>query len=296
MNALSLILIAGFISGSMSALTKIALTGTSPVLFTVLRFSLAALTLVPIFYFSKEKITFAGLKNAVLVSLLAAANVFLYIFGLSRTTASIAPMLYGATPLIAGIFSYFLLRERLEKQKLLGITIGFIGVVVIILLPLFESGNKFSGDLIGHLLVFGAVISFSLYTVLSKKLMKHHTPLSLTLIFFLVTLILGSVTLPMQFTSSASTAFSPAVLVSIAFVGIIGTGIYYLLYQKAIHKATPVLASMILYLQPIFSIVWAALLLSEKITAGFIIGSILTFIGIALTTRSKSAVIPAPEV
>jgi drug/metabolite transporter (DMT)-like permease len=76
-------------------------------------------------------------------------------------------------------------------------------------------------------------------------------------------------------------------LVSTAYVGIIGSALWYLLYQYIIHHSSPLIASMILYLQPAATFVWAAFLLGEQLTPGFLIGAALAFIGVFFTMQTS---------
>lgn len=76
-------------------------------------------------------------------------------------------------------------------------------------------------------------------------------------------------------------------IIGVLYVGIVRTALYFLLYQKIIKKANPVVASMTFYLQPIFSFVWAFFLLDERLTLSLIIGSFLAFLGASLVTKKK---------
>jgi len=71
-------------------------------------------------------------------------------------------------------------------------------------------------------------------------------------------------------------------------VGILGTAVWYLLYQYIIKHSSPLTASTILYLQPAATFIWAFLLLGEQVTRGFLIGTALAFLGIYLTLQSPS--------
>jgi drug/metabolite transporter (DMT)-like permease len=74
-------------------------------------------------------------------------------------------------------------------------------------------------------------------------------------------------------------------VVGVLYVGIIGTALFFLFYQKIIRKANPVVASMTFYLQPIFSFVWAFFLLGERLTPTLVVGSILAFLGASFVTK-----------
>ena len=287
-KSLILILLAAVLGGGVGALSKLSLKEIPPLPFTLFRFILATATLLPFIIKGRELFS-RSVKKVVLVSLLATANVTIFIFGLERTTATISQMLYVAVPLITAVWSYFLLKEHLTVRKALGLFIGFAGVIIVVLLPILEDKTVFEGDLAGNLMIFAAVISFSLYLVLSKKLQNEYTPMGMTIFFVLTTTAVQLLLAPLDRGKIWGTlgGFSAETIFGVLYVGIIGTGIYYLIYQHAIKGATPVVVSMILYLQPVFAALWAYMLLGEKVTSGLLIGGALSFMGVGMVIYSR---------
>lgn len=288
-SAILLIIIVAIIGGGVPAFSKIALQGFPAFIFIFLRFLLAGLALVPIFLSKKALVEKSKLKNAVLISLLATSNVTFFALGVRKTTATIAQMLYAAVPIMASVFSYLFLKEKIKVEKLAGILLGFVGVLTIILLPVIGKTSAFNGTLAGNLLIFIGVVSYSLYTVMSKKLQKIYSPLALTMIFIITTIVIQSLLLPIELKSNPDfwKTISINNLMGLVYVGILGTSFYYLIYQYAIKKATPVIASMAFYLQPIASFLWAFVLLGERLTPGFIIGGILALTGARIVTKKR---------
>jgi drug/metabolite transporter (DMT)-like permease len=285
-KSILLIFLAALLGGGNSTFTKIAVIEIPPFFFTLFRFIFAFLILLPL-VINNKKFHFDSFKKILFVSLLATANVTLFVFGAKRTTATTSQMLYAAVPLIAGIFSFSLLKEKLSLKKIFGIITGFIGVVLIILLPILGQKNLFNGDLIGNLIIFIAVSLFSLYSVLSKRFQNKFTPLEITMVFILTTILVQALLIPFSLPQNNIWLVNLSVksLLAVAYVGVIGTGIYYLIYQFAIKHSTPIIASMTFYLQPISAFLWAAILLGEKLTIGFILGAILAFVGVMLVTN-----------
>lgn len=284
------IALAALLGGGIPALSKIALGDIPPFAFTLFRFLLAAAVLLP---FAARSGIYRSLRDwkLIAVSLLGTANVTLFIFGVQRTTATAAQTLYVGVPLIAAVFSYFILKERITAKVAGGITLGGAGVLMIVLLPVISASGALAGNLRGNLIMVAAMTSFALYSVLSKQFLKNHSPLALTAAFVVVTTIAELLFLP--FEAGARPGWWREVSVTSAlallYVGVIGTGAYYLLYQHAIKNATPVAASMILYLQPVSAYAWATVLLHERLTWEFGVGALLAFIGVALVTRTRTA-------
>ena len=284
-----LIVAVAFIGGGVPAFVKIALRNIPVFTFTFLRFLLAGLVLIPVFLAKKKPIVKKKLKQAILISLLATANVTLFALGVKKTTATIGQMLYAAVPIFASIFSYFLLKKKIKAKKLMGILLGFIGVLIIVLLPALRKSSVFAGTLTGNLLVFIAVASYSLYTVLSKKLHQNFSPFSLTVIFITTTILAQSFLLPFELKSDLGfwKNISMLSLVGLVYVAVLGTAVFYLIYQQAIKKTTPIIVSMVFYIQPVAAFLWSFVLLGERLTPSFIIGGALALVGAGIVTRQK---------
>lgn len=285
-----LIFLISILGGATGTFSKIALREVSPVIFTLLRFLFALVVLMPLFL-REPKYSVENKKRVIAISLFATINVTFFIFGLRLTTAVISQMLYAAVPLIAGVFSYLINKEEVGVKKALGILIGFVGTLLVIVGPKIGVASVWNGDIVGNILIFIGVVSFSLYSVLSKKYEKEFSPLSLSKYFILTTILVQTVLI--AFTSAYNELYLVSDLslytwFSILYTGVIGTALWYILYQRVINQTTPVIASMILYLQPLSAILVASILLGEKVTYIFIAGGVLIFSGIALVLNQHS--------
>lgn len=286
--ATAAVVFAVLIGGAQAPFIKIALKQTSPEVFTFLRFFISTLVLLPFFLAAKIKFN-RDLPKLILVTLFSTANILLFAYGLKLTTASIGQSIYIFVPIMVTFLSYFLLKEKINSKKLSGILIGFIGAIIIILLPLFEKNTPFSGNLLGNLLVFIGALFFSFFTVLSKKLHVKFSPMQVTMTFSLTTAFAMLILIFSQVSDLGSEIknFSSETFFAIFYVGVLGTAISYIFYQYAIKHGSPTIASTILYLQPATTILVAAILLGERITLGFVIGAILAVIGTSLIIKFK---------
>lgn len=287
-KAIIAILAGSIISGAISPVTKIGLVKIPPFTFSFLRFFLASVVILPLYLKKIGRIDKSFLW-LIALSLLPILNVALFVLGVRSTTAGVAQMLYAGTPIFAGIFAYLLLRNKLPIKKWLFILVGLAGVFLVVLLPLLEKDSLFSGDFRGNFLISIGVILYSLYTTVSKSFQKKYSPfiitstfiLLATVFFFLLALVEFKANDPWWSSLTISSAFS------ILYVGIPATLIGYTLHQYAIKYGGPVLASLSLYLIPIFAYFSSFILLGEKLTMGLIIGTVLVFASVALSTYSK---------
>lgn len=102
------------------------------------RFFFAAVIILP-FLLRDKKIRLKNLLIQVLpVAALSGVNIALYYFGLQKTTANSAFLIYMSIPLISLILARILIAEPLNIKKLTGILVGLFGVIIISVLPSLE--------------------------------------------------------------------------------------------------------------------------------------------------------------
>jgi drug/metabolite transporter (DMT)-like permease len=283
------VIVLAAIGGGVPTFQKIALQTFPTLTFILIRFIIALIVLAPIFIRTKEKLRRKDLIPLILISLLGTGNVVFVAFGVKRTTAISTQVLYAGVPVIAMLASFIILKSSTSRKQILGILLGFIGVLIIVISPKISSSNTNVGSITGNILVFTAVISYSLFSVFSKKLQQLYSPLFLTTSMIIVTIFFQAFLAPTEI-SQYTACLKNITLLSIAsllYVSIFGTAFYFLIYQKIIKKANPVVASMTLYLQPISSILWASFILNEKLTLGIFIGGILGLLGATLVIKKK---------
>lgn len=182
------IFLGSILGGAMGAVTKVGLLEIPPLSFAFIRFFVATVIIFPFILKSERKI----IKDFITVapmSLLAALNIAFFTIGVKTTTATISQILYAGVPIIIGLVSHFLLSEKLGFAKISGIIVGFIGVLVVVFLPILEKGKVFSGDLTGNIIIAAGVVCWSLYMVFSKRIQKTYSPFVIVSIFIMLTAI-----------------------------------------------------------------------------------------------------------
>lgn len=284
--ALILILLIALIGGGTGVLSKIALREIPPLSFTFLRFLISSFFMIPLILKEKKKLSRKEIIELFIVSLLAVGNVTFFAFGVRFTSATVAQTLYAMVPVVSLVLSYFILNEKITQYKIWGILLGLIGTLIIILIPAFNNQLSFQNSLKGNLLILLGLTSFSFYSIFSKKLQKRFSPIYLTTSFIVTTTIIQ------LFLSISDFSLHPnwwqnvtaATIFSTLYVAIFSTVLYYAFYQYAIKHASPVIASLTLYLQPAATFVWAAILLKEKLTFSLVFGGILILLSARITT------------
>jgi drug/metabolite transporter (DMT)-like permease len=283
-KAIILILLCSVLGGATQPVMKIGLLSFPPLSFAFIRFLIAGIIISP---FLLKINFFKNFKKLIPFSLLGAINIAFFVLGIKTTTATIGTLLYAAVPLLTAVLLLILFREKLMRKKQLGVSIGFVGIVLIALLPVIEGGVKFSGDLFGNILIGIAVISWSAYMAYSEKKLKSFSPFIVTASFIWVTCI---VLFPLFLADLVNNPIwwkniTFLGVLSLAYVSIVSTAIAFLLNQYIIKFGGPILASMQYYLLPVSAYIIAFFLLGERLTTGLVIGSVLALLGVYITTK-----------
>ncbi|SFZ89619.1 Permease of the drug/metabolite transporter (DMT) superfamily [Flaviramulus basaltis] len=203
------------------------------------------------FLFVKEKVERKDFLRLILCGLLgAAANMMFFFHGINLTSPVDASIIMTATPVIVLIFSFFILKERLTKNKLIGITIAGIGAVFLIVY-----GNKAAGNssLLGNLFVFFNASCYGLYLVIAKTLMRKYNAITVISWMFLFGLIFIFPFGFNDFTNTNFDAFTTNTYLVVGYVILFTTFLTYLFNVYALNFVSPSVASSYVYLQPVIS-------------------------------------------
>lgn len=222
-----------------------------------------------------------------------AVNQLFFFHGLSLTSSINTGIIMTINPILVVILSYFILKEAITIRKAVGITLGATGAILLTLTAGTGSGDSALGDSF----IFINAVSYALYLVLVKPLMRKYTPL--TVITYVFTFgLLYVIAYPPTLMELYSTDFSliPAGKIGVIIYVIVGvTFLTYLLTVFALQHVSPSVSSAYIYLQPVlvmfFAFVLSATGLAEDytdtITMEKLLYMLLIFVGVYLTSSSK---------
>lgn len=279
------LLLASIFWGIVPVVAKLTLRTIPPFSLQLLRFTLASILILPFFLKAKKNLK-GNLLKLTLFSLLPFLNVTLFILGIRLTTATTSTVLYASTPPLIAFFSCLLFKEKISLVKIIGVLLGFIGVLTIILLPIIGGeGNKI-GDIKGNAILLLGVFCFAFYTIFSKFILKKHSPIVTTTLFFFITTLLSLPLSGFELINNANWVreVSLQALLGVFYLGVFATVGSYFLYQWGVQHSSPIEASITFYVQPIVGSLAAVLVLQEKLTILFLVGAAITLSGVFLTT------------
>lgn len=169
------------IVGSSMVVGKI-ITSSFPVfLASGLSLGIASLIFVFLIIFSKDNKPKLNKNDLLVILLQAFLGTFIYrillLYGLRYATAMQSGIITSTGPAVIGILSYLLLREKVTKNKLIGIICSVLGVLVINLNSINTTSEQKTALILGVGLVFGSVVVEALFSVLAKMVSTNVTPL-----------------------------------------------------------------------------------------------------------------------
>lgn len=271
----------------MVVITRGIVAFVPPITVLFYRLLIAALCFMPFFLKNRtwEKPHFIKM---VLISLGATINLTFFILGIKYTSASASQIIYATMPILILSYGRFILKEKQTRTKIIGILIGFLGLLLIGYLSAIEQGETISGSLRGNFLIFVAMSGWTWYLLSSKKLSANFLPIEMGSTSILVSFLVSSVLFIInQSIYQNPISFSPVIFMSLLYIGFFGTFITYILYQYAIRHSSALKVSLTSYIQPVTTAFLAILLLGEQLTFYFIIGSVMVLIGIFITSSVK---------
>ena len=189
-----------------------------------------------------------------------------------------------SSPIIVSILSIFMINDKMNLKKGLGITIGLAGALTVIL----HKGNT-SGEagVWGDLLIFLNASSYGLYLITVKPLMSRYHPI--TVIKWVFTFgLLGVIPFGLSQFSAVNWVMPTSILLKIGFVILFTTYFCYLFNIYGIKYVSPTVVSTYIYLQPILTSFIALFSGRENLDAIILISSILIFSGVYLVSLDPS--------
>lgn len=212
----------------------------------------------------------------------AGFNTLIYL-AMQSTTAINAVLVNSCIPVLIAVSSWIMFRETLSLRQACGIVISLSGVVSIIAHGRLEFLLSVSFNP-GDLLVLTAALLWALYSANLKNYPRDLHPfayqsgivitgLMVLFPFYLVELSMGktmAVTMPS--------------LLTIGYVALFASVLAFIFWNRAVRTVGPNRAGPFIHLMPVFSIILAVIFLDETVQPYHLLGIVLIFTGIMMTT------------
>ena len=265
---------------------KIATYSYGPVTIAFLRTFFGAIPVVGLCFFKKIKIE-AFSKDWYWFAAIGMINLvipfFLIAYGMQKIQSNLAAILMASTPLSATVLAHFFTKnEKINLIKILGVLIGFSGIVFLFSDNILINENNFTYAL---LILVGStfyVVGGLLTLKVSDK--KNENVTASILIWGTLFLI------PITAFTEKPWNLNPSIdsTISLVYLGVVATGLAWLLRFKILKNNGLVFQAQVAYLIPIFGIILGYIFLKELITSKVLIALLAVIIGIYLVKKSNS--------
>ena len=275
--------LSGVVWGASFLFMKISLTGISPAQVAWTRILLGALTLGALVLLRREPLT-RNLRVwghlAVLGLTFCVVPFLLFSWAQQHVTSGVASIFNATTPIMTAIMAWLVFRvERLKLAQVIGIGVGILGVVVIIA-P--WQGVSSEGSVIAELAILGATASYGFSFAYMRRFASNTGMSALGFTFGYIAMAGVVMTLLTPFLVLTPVRLDVPIIVSLALLGCLGTGIAYVWNQNTVRAWGPTRASTVTYITPVVGVVLGIVILGEAISWNEPAGALVVFLGILL--------------
>jgi drug/metabolite transporter (DMT)-like permease len=205
-------------------------------------------------------------------------------FAEERVSSSLTGMLNGATPLFVAAVATLLLRRLPGRYQIIGLVVGFTGVLLIAA-PSLGDG---SSSVVGVALVLLALCSYGISFNLAVPLQQRYGSLP---VLWRAQAIAIALTAPLGLLGAADSHVEAGPLLAIVALGALGTGVAYVLAGALAGRVGATRASVTTYLIPVVALLLGVALRDESVATLSLVGSAVVLSGAWLTSRSDA---PSP--
>ncbi len=291
MNAASLarLLLLSAIWGASFLFMRIGAPVLGPSLLIFTRVGLAALFLLMLaFYLRKSLNTPRYWRHYLVLGLFnSALPFFMFAYAAQTVTASMLSILNATAPIWATAIGAIWLRSRPSSKALLGMLLGVIGVSLLVGI---ETVTLPEGGTLAIVAGVGAALSYGIATTYTKSAISVEPFANAHGSMWAATLMLVPFALQAE---PIPTILPLHVILSVTALGIVCSGVAYLLYFRLIADIGAAPALTVTFLIPVFGILWGTVFLGEHVGWHTLVGSLTILTGTALVTGfSITTVLP----
>jgi len=282
-----LLIMLSIIWGSSFILIKRGLVGLLPWELGAIRIVAAALFLLPVAVTKLHRIERKDWKFLTIVGFVGSLiPAFMFAFAQTQISSSVTGVLNALTPIFTILVGLFFFGQRQPGGVFLGILIGFVGTT---LLSIAGAEGALS---INYFVVFVLIATLCYGTNLN--IIKYHLqglkPITVTSVSLMIA---GPLALAhLAFFTDFFTKFGQVEEVRIAtgyiiLLGVAGTAIALIFFNRLVQLTEPVFASSVTYLIPVVAVIWG-IIDHEPVTSMHIAGMVTIVLGVYIANRFRS--------
>ncbi len=284
-----------FAWGASFIATKVALRELSPVSLVWLRFLIGVIILGAAVY-SRKQLSLPGWKDLGYLALLGFIGItfhqWLQSTALLTAQATTTGWIVATSPIFIALLGWLFLKEKLGWLRSAGIALAALGVLLVVsqgnLLSLASGHFGSAGDV----LILISALNWAVFSVLSRSGLKRFPAARMMFYVMAIGWLLSSLlflAVPGQ-AGHGLNEFTHLTLnawLGIGFLGVICSGISYVFYYDALQVIPASQAGVFLYLEPLVTLVVAAILLGEPLLVISLLGGVVILLGVWMVNRPE---------
>jgi len=285
-------LFAVIVWGASFVATKVSLQYATPTMIVWLRFSIGVVIL-GITVALKKQFALPNGKDWGYFALLGFLGItfhqWLQSTGLLTAQATTTAWIVATTPVFMALLGLFILRENLTLYQVAGIALATTGVLLVVTKGDLSSLTIGKFGTTGDFLILISAINWAVFSTLSRSGLKKHP--ATRMMFFVMSF--GWLFTSILFFSTSGLSQIPGIpwrgWIAILFLGVFCSGIAYIFWYDALKDLPVAQTGAFLYLEPIVTVIVAAIVLGEILLLASAIGGITILIGVWLVNRPKKS-------
>ncbi len=296
--AIGTLLFINILWGSSYGVTKVALAEISPPLLGAFRWTLATIVLwlIQLWLFTRPNqrgVKPTAVSNPDKLRLLGLGTLGIGIayvidyYGINLTTATDASLMIIGEVVFTSLLAFWLTHDPLGRWKVLGMVLGALGVAILVLGHITEIGGSDSGwwRAVGDLMILIALALQALYTVLGTDLARKYPPMTvLTYVCTGSLLVWLPILLWHIFNGLLPATLSLRAIGGVLYLAIVASVFCNFVWFSISSRIGAGLSAISLFAQPLVGSFIGLVFLNEPLTTSLIIGAILIFVALYLTT------------
>ncbi len=254
--------------------------GAAPLV--AIRLALGALILLPFLWRGRRAFTRTLWPRLALIGAINAAVPFtLFAWAAQHAPAGVGAITNSMAVLFAALVACVFYGERIAPRRVVALVAGFIGVVVL-------ASGKVAGASVGLPVAAGTAAAF-LYGVGANLVKRHVTGLPATAVAAATLSCAALLTAPFAVAQWPAHAIPLKSWCAVAALGVLCTGIAFVMYYRLIARIGASRAATATYLVPLFGVGWAWLLLDEPLTLTMAIAGVLILGSVLLSQQAAAS-------
>jgi drug/metabolite transporter (DMT)-like permease len=270
----------GAIWGGSFLFMRVAASDFGPLPLVEARLALGALVLTPFLWRARAQFTGrVWLRVAGIAAINSVLPFTLFAWGAERAPAGIGAITNAMTVMFTALVAFLFYGERISARRSMGLVAGFVGVAIL-------ASGRTAGASVGAAALAGtaAALLYGFGINLMRRYLTGYPPAAVAA----ANLASGAVLLaPLAIYSWPHHAIPLTSWVSATLLGVLCTGVAFVLYYRLIARIGGPRASTVTYLIPLFAVIWAWLLLDEPVTVTMVLAAALILAGVAVSQKRE---------